>query len=139
MHFFHSVVIAAIVVSVAACGGKVVFAPDGEGGAGGSSTFATSTKASSANSKASTGVGPSASSSTGINPTCNQSCSGDSQKCSCQGQCFGQPVVSQCSLLPSPMCDCVVNGQFVGSCQQPSGNACDLENGCCSQFFPKPG
>ncbi len=70
----------------------------------------------------------------------NQSCNGNGQACACQGQCFGSPVSTKCTLLPSPMCQCFANGQFVGQCTQPSGNACDLSMGCCSQFFfPQPG
>lgn len=67
-------------------------------------------------------------------------CSGDGQSCSCQGQCFGQQVATKCTLLPSPMCQCFANGQFVGTCTQGGGNACDLNQGCCSTYFlPQPG
>ena len=72
---------------------------------------------------------------------CQQNnCGGDAQNCTCDGQCFGQAVTAQCTLLPSPTCQCFVNGQLAGSCSQGGGNACSLDQGCCSQFFsPQPG
>jgi hypothetical protein len=32
-------------------------------------------------------------------------------------------------------CTCSVGGQQVGTCQSPTTALCDLQNGCCAQFF----
>jgi hypothetical protein len=70
----------------------------------------------------------------------NQMCTGDGQSCGCDATCFGSPVSTKCTLLPSPQCQCFMNGQLVGSCTQGGGFACAPDTGCCSTFFlPQPG
>lgn len=121
-----------------ACSGKVIF-DDGSGGAGSTVTGVTSVgKGSVATTTGkSTTIGVTVSTTTGQQPIpcTSDACVGDGDNCDCKGSCLEQAAEAQCQLLPSPVCSCFLNGAFLGQCTQPSGNACDLTDGCCNDLF----
>jgi hypothetical protein len=112
-------------VAVAACGGNVVVDPgSGEGGA----PSATSSGNSS---------GTTVTSSTTASGMCGPiTCAVGGEECQCDMTCGGQSFTSVCKLDPDGtfFCECLINGMAVGACNE-GGQACDIEGGCCSQFF----
>ena len=120
-------------IGALSCSGKVVL-EDGAGGAGTSTSSGAAVT--SGKGAATTTVTAVASSSTGAGSHCTKgACVGDGDSCDCPGTCGANQVEARCKLLPSPQCDCLINGQVVSSCTQASGNACDLELGCCALVF----
>jgi hypothetical protein len=70
------------------------------------------------------------------------SCDVETVKCLCEGTCFGSEVTALCSIVSdgSYECECMLNGNTVGSCTSADdANACDLNGGCCNQFFGSSG
>ncbi|NUP11403.1 MAG: hypothetical protein HOW73_35605 [Polyangiaceae bacterium] len=62
---------------------------------------------------------------------------GDGSFCTCYGACFGSELRQECNGQPGPgnqyICDCFVDGEYWGSCDD-QGNVCSIEEGCC-QFL----
>lgn len=68
---------------------------------------------------------------------------GSDNTCGCSLACFGDVYDTACKLSPNGpyQCDCFLNGNLVGQCQdfQPA-SVCDVEAGCCAGiFFVAPG
>jgi len=63
--------------------------------------------------------------------------SGGQEECACNAVCSGQEVEAACSSNAGGQaaCTCYVNGQVVAECTEPTSTFCDLEVGCCAQFF----
>ena len=63
--------------------------------------------------------------------------SGGQTSCTCFAVCHGLDVTSDCTSADGleAKCQCLVSGMTVGGCTQPADLSCELELGCCSQFF----
>ncbi|MDC3957514.1 hypothetical protein [Polyangium jinanense] len=58
--------------------------------------------------------------------------------CSCEGQCNGSAVATECFPQPgtTQVCVCSINGMQVGKCEATLGSfPCSVTEGCCAQFF----
>lgn len=65
-------------------------------------------------------------------------CSASSDgSCTCDGVCNGSSVVAECKPMPNGQvfCNCYVGGSTFGNCQGDGAAGCDLDVGCCSQFW----
>jgi hypothetical protein len=69
-------------------------------------------------------------------PNCqNVTCSEGDSFCECSGLCFNSKDDATCKATPMGFqCSCTQDGVLIGTCSS-MGPSCDLEGGCCAQFF----
>lgn len=62
---------------------------------------------------------------------------GGDGSCSCEGQCNGSPVIADCkpNVNGQLACTCAIGASTIATCTDSSALACDLDFGCCSQFW----
>jgi hypothetical protein len=104
------------------CGGKVFLDPIGESAGGGTGGAG--------------GSGSTSSASTG-SFTCDFGCGGPIGLCGCAGPCSdGKMRAIGCggNATTGVTCDCVVDGETVGTCDSPT-LACQLPGSCCEAIF----
>jgi hypothetical protein len=66
----------------------------------------------------------------------DQQCEGSPSSCECYGTCFGSAISASCKPGPSGIvCECAMNGSTIGTCTGSTDFNCDLQAGCCTQFF----
>lgn len=111
---------------VLACGGKVVL--DGEFGAGGEGSSSVTSSAD--QSSASTGTGL---------QCVNRACSGlGTDVCFCQQTCGSAKLSAECAPNEESgklQCICVYDDVFSGICYEEKETPCDMDRGCCAEYF----
>ncbi|MFO0756953.1 MAG: hypothetical protein U0359_10695 [Byssovorax sp.] len=106
---------------IVGCGGKVVIDPESQGQGGGASGSTSSTAG---------GAG-------GGSFTCELACGGPIGLCACTGPCSdGKTRAVGCGKMDAgpTVCDCIVDTQMVGTCEEPE-LTCGLPGSCCAAVF----
>ena len=117
-----------------ACGGKVVFVAEGEGGAGGTgSSNVAQNGASTADSAQSSTSGGSV-----ICSDEEETCSGiGTDVCKCTRKCGFAELRANCSPDEKGVvvCICSYDDVFSGTCFEKTDAYCDIDVGCCAKYF----
>lgn len=73
----------------------------------------------------------------GGGPCSDVTCSGDAISCSCVTTCPGKKLKADCAYKEDQtlVCECHLDGGYLGICGQSGGSACALPGGCCEAYL----
>lgn len=72
----------------------------------------------------------------GTSPCEEYGCAGAEGYCSCEGECNGKYLVTECKDEANgySTCSCSANGEYLGTCDQPQ-QSCGIFESCCTSYF----